>query len=64
MAATPADEFETAAGRVPLPPWPVMNTLPSATRVDAQNDPLQPWVQTGWPVSASTQWTFRAVSVA
>jgi hypothetical protein len=38
MAATPADEFETAAGRVPLPPWPLLETLPAV--LQAGTDPV------------------------
>ncbi len=38
MAATPAEEFETAAGRVPLPSWPFLETLPAA--LQAGTDPV------------------------
>ena len=38
MAATPADEFDTAAGRVPLPPWPFLETLPAVLQASA--DPV------------------------
>jgi [protein-PII] uridylyltransferase len=30
MAATPAEELEVVAGRVALPPWPFLDTLPGA----------------------------------
>ena len=34
MVATPAEEFETAAGRVPLPPWPFLESLPAVLQAD------------------------------
>jgi len=38
MAATPADELETTAGRVALPPWAFLETLP--TVLQASTDPV------------------------
>jgi len=39
MNATPADAIESSAGRVPLPPWPFIESLPAALEAGAERIP-------------------------